>query len=827
MSRAVYITLKWVALATVGILALAATAIAALLFWIDPGLFRDDLEDLARQQGIALHLRGELDWRIYPQIQIITTDTALGAIDAPPLAELDSLAVSVALRPLLRSELQVIGITVAGLRARFEVDENGDNNWQTLIDRTNPPGETPTQTSATPPNQDSHSTPISIDKLRVVDSQINYINRLTAQTASVSNINVVIENLGQAGAPSTVALKAKLTASDPAQVVSSEFAIESTLNANTQFSALELQDANVDIALHYRAGEKEIDSRLQLPLLSLSVNLEEPLSIKTLAVKDGNISYTDNQGNRVQARELLVTGKYQAGIADNWKLAGAIDATLATGGDGQARTINTTVEAGAVVMPGDNAKTFALDKVHLQLFPELNPLRISGDAKLQFDPLDVQGQVSVAKFNPQTLAAALTLPLPERADPQSLTNTSVRSRFSVTETLLNVTEIALTLDDTTAKGKLSLPLGDAGGRPIRVTLNLDQIDLDRYLPPPDSTEPGNKEEASSPTQREEWDFSALSDLRLEADVQAGRFTLRRLPFTDTRLSLAARDGKVTLSSLKGKLYDSPITLAGELDTGAMPYRVSTEGQASHLPLGRVLKDLQLEERFSGNSDIAFQLSTRGNHASALQQALNGHLSVTGRELSLSGMNIERAFCRLVTAVQKQAFNPAEWADVTHFADTTTRIHFKKGVARIEQLKAGVSQLAVSAKGKVDLGQSLFDVVFNTRLASQDKQHSPCTIDNPKLLDRDIPIRCQASFDGLDLSTCLPDMRVAEDIAKEKLKDKIDDKAKSFLEEKLGEEKSKAAEQLFKQLIKPSTKSSPPSEQNNSPPSPTENDTAGQ
>ena len=122
MSRAVYITLKWVALATVGILALAATAIAALLFWIDPGLFRDDLEDLARQQGIALHLRGELDWRIYPQIQIITTDTALGAIDAPPLAELDSLAVSVALRPLLRSELQVIGITVAGLRARFEAD---------------------------------------------------------------------------------------------------------------------------------------------------------------------------------------------------------------------------------------------------------------------------------------------------------------------------------------------------------------------------------------------------------------------------------------------------------------------------------------------------------------------------------------------------------------------------------------------------------------------------------------------------------------------------------------------------------------------------------
>lgn len=826
--RITYRIFKWVSITVAGLLAITAVAVAALLFLVDPAIFRDDLEDLARQQGVALHLRGELNWRFYPQLQIITTDTALGAIDAAPLAELERLAVSVALRPLLRSELQVTGVTIEGLRARFEVDEDGNTNWDAFIKQADTSGEATAEPEQKDQADDKPSSPVTIDQLKVVSSQILYINRQTAQTASIHNLGIVIEQLGQTQVASPIALRAKITASDPTKAVNSDVAITSALTVGDNFNAIELQRSNIDVELHYRGGDREIDGRFILPL-SLSLNLKEPFAVNAIAIEEGEISYSDNQGNRIDAREVLISGRYRPGTADAWQITGHVDATLPPSHDGKAPTVKTAVDANATVTLAADTNIVTLEDFRAQVFPELSPLQLTGSASVQTQPLSVRGQMAVANFNPLAIATALSLSLPPRADPQTLTNASLRSNIIVSDDSLRIEGLTIKVDDTTAKGTVSLPLSDANSSATSINLHIDQLDLDRYLAPVSSAPSGDAESTSAPSAQTDWDLSALSDLALKADFKADRLSVRQLPFSNIELRSTMDRGSVSLSSLQGQIYNSPFQLTANLNATANPYRFQAEGQATKLPLGKLLADLQLEQRFSGNSDITFQLTSQGNNVEAVQQALNGTINVTGRELTLSGINIERAFCRLVTAVQKQSFSATEWADITHFADTTTQIRFKDGVARIEKLNAGVSQLAVSASGKVDLRQSLFDVVFNTQLASRDKEQAPCAIDNPKLLDRDIPIRCKASFDGIDVSTCLPDMRVAEDIAKEKIKDKIDDKAKSFLEDKLGEEKSKAAEQLFKQLLKPSGSKTPASKDNDTAPAPppTDNESSPQ
>lgn len=803
-------TLKWLAIIGAGLLGVAATALIAVIFFIDPAIFRDDLEALAEKQGVSLHLGGELAWRIYPQLQIITTDTALGGLDAEPLATIDSLAISVALRPLLRSQLQVTGITIEGLSARFDVDEDGSNNWQMLLPTADSTANAPSLAAEETPS----SPPISIDKLRVSDSQLHYLNRQTAQTASIKNINLVVANLGQAGAATRITLDASLSANDPSQLLNSDLNVEATVTFNANYSAVISSDAEVDLKLHHRAGDQQLDAQLHIPL-RVAASWAEDITVDNLNIENATITYQDQMGRQLRADDITVAGQYRPGLSNAWQLDAQLDASLAANASGPRHRITMPIKAAATVKLTEDINSASVTGASLTLLPASSPITLNGHVDLVLEPLTFRGEVDIAQFNPQAVAKALSLPLPPRADANTLSKAALRSQFSGSADSLALSSIAVTVDDTTARGSATLPLGSSQA-PQQLSLTVDQLNLDRYLANPaqiSSDKPGADQTA--PTGQEDWDLSALAALNLEAQLKLDTVTVRNLPFADIALAADAHAGRVTLSRLDGRLYDSPFQLKATLATSNIPYTLQAEGNATALPVGRLLADLDLEERFTGNSDVTFKLSARGNNPTSIQRTLNGELSLTGRQLTLSGMNIEQAFCRLVTAVQQQAFNPRDWANVTEFADTTTRIRFQDGVARIEQLKAGVAQLAVSAQGKVDLAKATFDVVFNTRLASQHREQAPCAIENTKLLNRDIPIRCKASFDGIDISTCLPDMRVAEDIAKEKVKDKIDDKAKSLLKDKLGEEKSKAAEQLFKQFIKPSN-SSPSRSQSTSP-----------
>ncbi|MFT6593506.1 MAG: AsmA protein, partial [Zhongshania sp.] len=201
------------------------------------------------------------------------------------------------------------------------------------------------------------------------------------------------------------------------------------------------------------------------------------------------------------------------------------------------------------------------------------------------------------------------------------------------------------------------------------------------------------------------------------------------------------------------------------------------------------------------SDVSFNLSTSGTSVAGLKKHLDGNIDLTAQQLRLSNMNIEKAFCQLVARFQQETFDATNWPLYSDLKDTSTKIVIKDGIAKIETLKSGVTKLGLSGNGKINLNDDTFDVVINTRLAQADQNEMACKINNDKLLNRDIPIRCKAAFDKVGATSCLPDFRVIEDIAKEKAKDKIDEKAKELIEKKMGGENGEAAKQLFNQFFK--------------------------
>ena len=81
----------------------------------DPNDFKPQLEQLAREQGIELHIDGELNWRLYPDIELGVSDLRL---EGEQLGTFVNAAVGMAdlqieLKPLLSGQLKIRGIQVS------------------------------------------------------------------------------------------------------------------------------------------------------------------------------------------------------------------------------------------------------------------------------------------------------------------------------------------------------------------------------------------------------------------------------------------------------------------------------------------------------------------------------------------------------------------------------------------------------------------------------------------------------------------------------------------------------------------------------------------
>lgn len=126
---------------------LLVLALLALFFLFDPNALKPRIEAMAREQGVALSIRGDIGWQFWPSIGIEINDLAVAHVDAPEdlLAELDSASLLVATRPLLRRELMVEHVRVDGARVHLQVDAEGVGNWEAFLPAVETPGQMPAE----------------------------------------------------------------------------------------------------------------------------------------------------------------------------------------------------------------------------------------------------------------------------------------------------------------------------------------------------------------------------------------------------------------------------------------------------------------------------------------------------------------------------------------------------------------------------------------------------------------------------------------------------------------------------------------------------------
>ncbi len=165
-------------------------------------------------------------------------------------------------------------------------------------------------------------------------------------------------------------------------------------------------------------------------------------------------------------------------------------------------------------------------------------LGVKGGAEIDLAALDTspvaQFKLATEPFAPRTVGHTLKRPLPETTDPAALARAAISLRGEWSGDGLQLEDIRGELDDSRFSGRLSLP---AAGLPPVIRLHVDQVDLDRYLPP-DSPEASK---AASPQAALQSLLAELQSRTVDAEITVGVARAAGVTARELKLTLVPDD----------------------------------------------------------------------------------------------------------------------------------------------------------------------------------------------------------------------------------------------------------------------------------------------
>jgi AsmA protein len=456
-----------------------------------------------------------------------------------------------------------------------------------------------------------------------------------------------------------------------------------------------------------------------------------------------------------------------------------------------------------------------------------NQLRALGEIKvanLDSQP-QLSGGLSIASFDLRAFLGSIGQTLPPMAAADSLKNVEMVARLHGTKNSLALEDLNLKLDGGSYSGRLAVD--DFAKKALRVQLQGDKLDADRYLPPRSA----DAASASAARQSEVADSEAgaiaaggttplpdkpthgawstdrllpiqlLRDLDLRADLSLGQLTLHQLPIQNAFLKAEASGGLLTLEQLSGSLYNGSFQTSGLLDVRPEQPLLALQSKLERVPVERFLKTRNPNPPITGLLTLDSDIQGRGNTQKALIDSLDGTASFALANGVLVNANLEQQLCQGLAVLNRKSLSSTPRGKDTPFRQLKGSLVFNNGVASNRDFSASIPGLSVSGNGDIDLRVLGMDYRVGILIeGDQGAMPDPACQVNDRFSNLAFPLRCRGPLE-LGAKACRVDKegltQLAAKAAGEQLSEKIQDK----LQEKLGDKVSPELKDALKGLFK--------------------------
>ncbi|MBF0370842.1 MAG: AsmA family protein [Magnetococcales bacterium] len=530
-------------------------------------------------------------------------------------------------------------------------------------------------------------------------------------------------------------------------------------------------------------------------------------AVNGLDISDSGVSWKDaTTGDAITLSDLsLTTGKLDLGkpIAvdlgvnlknQNPAVSGRVELVAEVVADLAAQVYGLTVtrlgvNAQGETLPGGAAEvemalkadvdmgagTLALSGLQIQTMG----LEVSGDLKGQGLPASpkLSGVIQLAEFNPSELLAKLGGEPIAKADANALTKASVEMKLSASATDLTISSLTAKLDETTLSG--SAGVSHFQKPRIKFDLNVDEIDVDRYLPPPAEGGAGGAgkpaAESGSAGDGGEPDLSGLRSLNVDGKMAVGQVKVANLKASDLAVTVKAADGLINVTPMAAKLYEGSFSGGVSLDVRGDTAKVGVKESLSGVQAGPLLKDLTGEERILGQADSSADLTMSGLSPDKIKSTLNGTAKFAFTDGAVTGVNIAQKIRNAFNLFKGKPQEPEGSFEKTDFSELSGSAQIKNGLVKNSDLSMTSPLLRISGKGEADLPGDKVDYGLTVAVVGTLKGKGGESISELKNVTVPIKITgplAEPKF-GIDMETLLTENLKSQ--AKEKLKEKLTEK----------------------------------------------------
>ena len=552
----------------------------------------------------------------------------------------------------------------------------------------------------------------------------------------------------------------------------------------------------------------------------------ESFTIGGINIKDAKISWDDAQsGQKYEISDFnlksgAITPGRPVGLDMGMLLRSkepAVDARIGLGGTIEidqtnkqlnVRDLKLSLDADGAALPtgklkGDLATVLllALDGHAFALLDlKLNSgaLNLTGDlkgGKLNSESPQFSGKMAIAEFNLREWMSSQGMAPPAMADSKALSRFAANINLISSGNTTKLNKLAMQLDDTKINGSAAIQ-----GSASSFKLNLDAIDLDRYLPADSSKSSASSAKSSADSTSEQLlPLDTIRSLNTNGSVNIGQMKINGIQAKKVGITLKARNGvletKQSIGSLLGGSYSSNVDINA---SGKTP-KLKLNSKLSNIKLQDLMQKLSGEDKLSGVGNFNSNLTASGNTVDAIKRSLNGKLNFNLLKGAVKGINLA-AELRKAKALLSGKSAPAEKGPVqTDFSQIKGSGVITNGVLRNDDLQALSPFLRVAGSGAVNFVKESVDYTAKIFVVETSKGQGGQSLAGLEELERKkigVPVRFTGPLASPNWKVKWE--QVLLESQKEELKSKLEEKLIGEAEE--GEEES-AKDKLKKSLLR--------------------------
>jgi AsmA protein len=306
-------------------------------------------------------------------------------------------------------------------------------------------------------------------------------------------------------------------------------------------------------------------------------------------------------------------------------------------------------------------------------------------------------------------------------------------------------------------------------------LDIDQLNVDKYLPPKGKGDKAAKEAR--------LDFSALRGPDVNGAIHIGSLQVSKLKLAKLNAKVNLAGGRLDVAPLTLNLYEG--SASGSLSLNAAGNGVTLKQNLTGISINPLLKDLADKDLVEGRGNVTLDVASHGDSVTAMKKALGGTAALSLRDGAIKGINLAQSLRDLKgkLGAKQDSTQQAKAGDKTDFSELTASLKIANGVAHNEDLAIKSPFLRLAGSGDIDIGGGRMDYVARASVVASSAGQGGQGLDQLKGLT--IPVRVTGPFDSLSYKIELGSL--------------VSEAAKAKIGEKTQEVKAKAEDKLKDRL----------------------------